>query len=137
MTSSISTWPGGGYYARISRDSAEVSVIRLLDFNRDAYHAALFSERFDDIPEPDAVESLKPFIGHVPLDSRGLLELKTMVLISTKPLTQSDLYGYIYYLEEFEVAEADRDEIAESLIAFSNDAPMALRLSISDDELAD
>lgn len=125
----------GGYYACVARDSAEVSIIRLLDFNRDAYHASLFSERFDEIPEPDVVESLKPFIGHVPVDARGLLNLETMVLISRKPLTQSDLYGYMFYLEQFEVPEAERDELAKSLMALSNEAPMALRLSISNDEL--
>jgi hypothetical protein len=125
----------GGYYACVSRNSAEVSIIRLLDFNRDAYHASLFSERFDDIPEPGVVESLKPSIGHVPVDARGLLNLETMVLISRKPLTESDLYGYMFYLEEFEVPEAERDELAKSLMAFSSETPMALRLSISDDEL--
>lgn len=125
----------GGYYACVARDSAEVSIIRLLDFNRDAYHASLFSERFDEIPEPDVVESLKPFIGHVPVDARGLLNLETMVLISRKLLTQSDLYGYMFYLEQFEVPEAERDELAKSLMALSNEAPMALRLSISNDEL--
>ena len=125
----------GGYYACVSRDRSEVSIIRLLDFNRDAYHASLFSERFDDIPEPDVVESLEPFIGHVPVDARGLLNLETMVLISRKPLTQSDLYGYMFYLEEFGMPEAEIDELAKSLMAFSNEAPMALRLSISNDEL--
>jgi hypothetical protein len=125
----------GGYYACVSRDSAEVSIIRLLDFNRDAYHASLFSERFDHIPEPDVVESLKPFIGHVPVDARGLLNYETMVLISRKPLTESDMYGYMFYLEQFEVPEAERDELASSLMTYSTEAPMALRLSIADDEL--
>ena len=125
----------GGYYACGSRDSDEVSIIRLLDFSRYAYHAALFSERFEDVPEPEVVESLKPSIGHVPVDAMGLLNFKTMVLISRKRLTQDDLYGYMLYLEEFGASEAERDELAKSLMAFSEEAPMALRLSIVDDEL--
>ena len=125
----------GGFYACASQDSDEISVIRLVDFNRDAYHATLFNERFDDIPGPEAIEELSPFVGHVPIDARGLLNYETIALIGRKPLTQSDLSGYMYYLAEFEVSEDEREELADSLIAFSNDAPLALRLYLSEGEL--
>ena len=125
----------GGFYARTFADQSEVSIIRLLDFNRDAYHAALFDERVEEIPRAAAVETLSPFIRHVPLDARGLLNIEAMVLIGRKPLTRSCLEGYMYYLEEFEVPEDEREGLMNSLIAFSKDDPLKLRLYLSNGEL--
>jgi len=125
----------GGFYACISAGESEVSIIRLLDFNRDAYHTALFDETFEEIPRADTVEALSPFIGHVPMDAKGLINNETMVLISRKPLTLDCLEGYMYYLEEFEVPEDEREELMNSLIAFSKDDPLRLRLYLSNDEL--
>ena len=125
----------GGFYARTFADQSEVSIIRLLDFNRDAYHVALFDESFAEIPRAAAVETLSPFIRHAPLDAKGLLNIEAMVLICRKPLTRSCLEGYMYYLEEFEVPEDEREELMNSLIAFSKDDPLKLRLYLSDGEL--
>lgn len=125
----------GGFYACTSTDESEISIIRILDFNRDAYHAALFAETFETIPRGDAVEALSPFIGHVPIDAKGLLNNETMVLIGRKPLTRDCLEGYMYYLEEFEVPEDEREELINSLIALSKDDPLKLRLYLSNDEL--
>ena len=119
----LRTWPG------------VVSIIRLLDFNRDAHHAILFDESFEEIPRAAAVETLSPFIKHVPLDARGLLNIEAMVLIGRKPLTRSCLEGYMYYLEEFEVPEDEREGLMNSLIAFSKDDPLKLRLYLSNGEL--
>ena len=91
----------GGFYACTSADESKVSIIRLLDFNRDAYHAALFDESFEEIPRAVAVETLSPFVGHVPVDARGLLNNEAMVLICRKPLTRNCLEGYMYYLDWF------------------------------------
>ena len=44
----------GGYYARRSVESGQFSVFRLLDFNRDAYHAAMFTEKFASLPSESA-----------------------------------------------------------------------------------
>ena len=125
----------GGYYACTSKDSDGFSIIRLLDFNRDAYHASLYSEGFKEFPSPEDVMKLTPFIGHAPIDAKGLLNYESISLIDRKPLTQSDLEGYMYYLAEFEVSENERKELTESLISFSKDTPLALRLYISDNEL--
>lgn len=125
----------GGFYARTSADESEISIIRILDFNRDTYHVALFDESFEEIPGTDVVEALSPFIGHVPIDAKGLLNNDTMVLICRKPLTRDCLEGYMYYLEEFEVPEDEREELMDSLIAFSRDNPLKLRLYLSNDEL--
>ncbi len=125
----------GGIYACTSADESEISIIRLLDFNRDAYHAALFDETFEEIPPDDAVETLSPFIGHVPIDAKGLLNNEKMVLICRQPLTRNCLEGYMYYLEEFEVPEDEREELMSSLIAFSKNDPLQLRLCLSNGEL--
>jgi hypothetical protein len=125
----------GGYYACTSYDSDEVTIIRLLDFNIDAYHAALFSEKFDTVPGSNEIEALSPSVHHVPVDARGLLNNKTIDLVSRKSLTRDDLEGYMYYLEQFEVPDEERKDLADSLIAYSNDHALSLRLSILDGEL--
>ena len=125
----------GGFYACTSPDESVFSVIRILDFNQDAYHVALFSETFEKIPSTDVVEALSPFVGHAPIDAKGLLNYKTMELICTKSLTRNSLEGYMYYLEEFGMLEEERDQLTNSLIAFSNDVPLKLKLSIINGEL--
>ena len=57
-----------------------------------------------------------------------------MILIDRKPLTPYDLEGYMYYLEEFDVPESKRTELTNSLIDFSNDNPVPLRIYISNGE---
>lgn len=125
----------GGFYACACADEPEISIIRLLDFNRDAYHAALFAETFEEIPGADAVERLSPFIGHAPVDARGLLNNETMFLICRTPLTRNCLEGYMYYLQAHEVPEDEREELMNTLIAFSNDDPLRLRLYLPNGEL--
>lgn len=125
----------GGYYAGISKDNSEISVFRLLDFNRDAYHIAIYKEKFTSMPSAKEIGSLSPFVGHAPIDSKGLLNYKKIVLITNKQLTKEDLVGYMYYLEEFDVPAKDRDELSQSLISFGNEPPLKLRLSVSAGEL--
>jgi hypothetical protein len=125
----------GGFYACTSAEDSKISVIRLLDFNRDAYHAAIFDKTFEEIPGADTVEALSPFIRHAPIDARGLLNYKSMFLICRKPLTRDCLEGYMYYLEEFEASEDDREELMNSLIAFSKDDPLKLKLYLNNNEL--
>ncbi len=125
----------GGYYATISEDEEQISVFRLLDFNRDAYHVSLFSEKFEHVPSIKDIESLSPFAGHAPIDSRGLLNYKKIVLIGSKDLTKEDLVGYMYYLEHFEVSEEERSKLTSSLIGFGKEPPLKITLSIKDGEL--
>lgn len=125
----------GGYYATFSEDEQNVSIFRLLDFNRNAYHVALFSEKFDSIPSENEIKKLSPSIGHVPIDSKGLLNFDKIVLITTKDLTEQDLAGYMYYLESFEVPDNERDELMRSLIAFCKEPPIKLNLYIDNGEL--
>ena len=125
----------GGFYACTSVDESKVSIIRLLDFNRNAYHAALFSETFEEIPCADIVKELSPFVGHAPIDARGLLNYESMVQICRKPLTEDCLEGYMYYLDQFEVPEDEREELRNTLMAFSQDDSLKLRLFIENDEL--
>ena len=63
----------GGYYASREQPNGPVGIFRLLDFNRDAYHAALYKEEFSDVPSLVKIVSLSPFVGHAPIDARGLL----------------------------------------------------------------
>jgi hypothetical protein len=125
----------GGFYACISAEYPDISIIRLLDFNRDSYHATLFNKTFEEIPGAEVVEALSPFIHHAPIDAKGLLKNERMVLLCRKVLTRDCLEGYMYYLEEFGVPEDEREELTRSLIAFSKDEPLKLRLHVSNDEL--
>ena len=125
----------GGYYACTSAEAPGYSLIRILDFNRDAYHAALFSQSFDALPGAEELEALSPSVGHAPVDARGLLNNTSMTLVRQSPLTRDCLEGYMFYLEHFGVSDEEREEYADSLIAFSHDAPIKLRLSLADDEL--
>jgi hypothetical protein len=125
----------GGFYASIPAEGGDMTVFRLLDFNRDAYHAAMFAEKFSVLPTLEQLTSLTPFIGHAPIDARGLIRDDDLRLIGSKPLTRADLEGYMYYLEAHEVPQAEMDELAERLISFSSEHPLRLQLEIVDDEL--
>jgi hypothetical protein len=87
------------------------------------------------ISTSNEIEALSPSVHHVPVDARGLLNNKTIDLVSRKSLTRDDLEGYMYYLEQFEVPDEERKDLADSLIAYSNDHALSLRLSILDGEL--
>lgn len=126
----------GGYYASISSDDGQVSVFRMLDFNRDAYHAALFAEKFTDTPNLEQLKDLYPFIGHVPIDARALLLNDDLQMIGRQELSLSDLEGYIYYLEVNEVPQEEIDDLVEKILGFSRDEPpLRLRLEIIEDQL--
>lgn len=125
----------GGFYAGISKDNGAISVFRLLDFNQNAYHIAIYQEDFQHIPSEKEILSLSPYIGHAPIDSKGLLNYEEITLINTKQLTTEDLVGYMYYLEEFEVSEKERKELSQSLINYSKEPPLKLRLAIVKGEL--
>jgi hypothetical protein len=125
----------GGYYAGVLKDNGDISVFRLLDFNRDACHIAIYKEKFSSIPSEKEIRSLSPYIGHAPIDSKGLLNYKKVTLIDSKQLTRDDLVGYMYYLEEFEASAKEREELSQSLISFGNEPPLKLRLSITEGEL--
>ena len=125
----------GGYYATIPAEGGEISVFRLLDFNRDAYHAVLFTDKFSTVPELEEIAAIEPFIGHAPIDTRALLNKDELRLIGGKPLTRDDLYGYMCYLEGHEVPQKEMHELAEQLIDFSRQPPLSLHLEIVDEEL--
>lgn len=125
----------GGYYAAIPKEEDEISIFRLLDFNRDAYHIAMFAEKFNSVPKESEIMNLSPFVGHAPIASKGLLNYKEIVLISSSTLTEDDLVGYMYYLEQFGVSKEDREKLSKDLVAFAKEPPLKLRLSIENDQL--
>lgn len=126
----------GGYYASTDCDSGQITVFRLLDFNRDAYQAALFSETFSTTPTLKDVTSLSPFIGHAPLDSRALLrDNRRLQYLGCRPLTREDLEGYACYLEVHQVMPSEIEELFERLLQFSMGPPLGLRLEIIDGTL--
>ncbi|MCB1052286.1 MAG: hypothetical protein KDC71_16920 [Acidobacteria bacterium] len=127
----------GGFYACRESDAkpGEYGLIRILDFNRDAYHAALYQERFDQIPSIESVQDLHPFIGHVPIDARGLLNYEELILIGGPVLTEDDLVGYRIYLENHEVPNSEIDKLVIKLADFGKDKPLKLRLSLVNNEL--
>ncbi len=125
----------GGYYASTDLENGHISVFRLLDFNRDAYHAALFREKFDATPTLEKMTALSPFIGHAPIDARGLLRNKDLKLLGCKPLSREDLEGYAYYLEAHEVTADEIEKLFERILGFTTELPLQLHLEIIDDEL--
>jgi hypothetical protein len=125
----------GGYYLSRKEGADHFSLFRILDFNRNAYHAALFREKLADVPSLDDVLSLTPFIGHAPIDARGLVRRAPLQLIGGAPLTDEDLAGYMVYLERHGVAAEERDELLKRAIEFSHDSPLGLRLTIVGDKL--
>ncbi len=125
----------GGYYASVSSENGEVSGFRLLDFNRDAYHAALYSEKFSQLPTLDQVQNLSPFVGHAPIDAKGLLNRDNLQLIDGKPLGRDDLAGYICYLEAHDVPQEDIDGLVNEVIEYSQESPLPLRLQVIAGEL--
>jgi hypothetical protein len=41
----------------------------------------------------------------------------------------------MYYLEEFEISDKDREDLSESFMSFGRDSPLKVRLSIISNEL--
>lgn len=125
----------GGYYASQEEGNDDVTIFRLLDFNSTAYHAALFTEKFKHSPSIDEVNRLSPFISHAPIDVRGFLR-RSITLIGSTPLIADDLKGYMVYLEHHEVSIEERDRLLESIIKFSRQPPLELRLELHGEELS-
>ena len=107
----------GGYYASLSSENNKVSVFRMLDFNQDVYHAALFAEKFTNTPNLEQLKNLFPFIGHAPIDARSLLHNDDLQMIGHQELSHSDLEGYIYYLEAHNVPQEEVDDLVEKFWA--------------------
>ena len=124
----------GGFYASRDQSTGSVSIYRLLDFNRDAYHAAPYKEKFPEIPSLNDVVRLSPFVGHVPIDTQDLAKPSTQ-LIGGIPLTATDLEGYMIFLEHHGASSEERTELQARLIEFSNEPPLSLRLEVVDGEL--
>lgn len=125
----------GAYYASKSEDEDGYAVFRLLDFNRDAYHAAIFRERFSSVPVAADIAELSPFVGHAPIDAKSLLAERDLTIVAHKELTPDDLEGYRFYLEHHEYAEDEIEEILTSVVEFSSELPLALSLEIVDGDL--
>ncbi len=125
----------GGYYASREEGEDQYGVFRLLDFNRYAYQVAIFREVFPEVPPLEDVLRLSPFIGHAPIDSQALLCDREIHLLGGPPLTADDLAGYRLYLEHCEMAEAEIDELFQTVIEFGNQPPMKLTLTLVDGEL--
>lgn len=126
----------GGYYASTSPEEGTVSIFRLLDFNRDAYHAAFFREKFTVAPTMEEAAALSPFIGHAPIDARALLQSKDLQLVGSKPLTQDDLDGYAYYLEAHGMTPEETQSLLNNILQFAQQPPLKIRMEIVNDELA-
>ena len=126
----------GGYYASKEQDSDRYGLFRLLDFGPDAYQAALFSQKFDQVPALGELVGLSPFVGHAPIDSRSLLRKNHLQLIGGAPLTRADLEGYGLYLEHCGMTKEEIDGLTGNLMTWSAEPPIKLRLEIMDDELS-
>ena len=124
----------GGYYISKNEDG-KFGVFRILDFNIDAYHVALFSEEFDKEPDMEVILKLEPFIGHAPIDSKALLNKNDLRLIGSRKLTKDDLVGYRYYLTGGEDEDEEIGKFINNVIDFSSKPSMKLLLSVSEGKL--
>ena len=124
----------GGYYSSQDKDG-KFSVFRLLDFNINTYHAAFYTETFENIPTKEEVLKLSPFLEHAPIDSKALLNEKELSLICGKELEIVDLTGYSYYLTRGEEENEELKEFLDSVVSFSKNPPMTLLLSIENEKL--
>lgn len=123
----------GAYY--LTKEDNQYRVFRLLDFNRYAYHTAIFKETFATRPTKDEVLQLTPFIGHAPIDTKALLQDESIQLLASVPLKKEDLEGYRFYLEEQGMTTDEMEELIQRIMEFSTQQPLQLRLEIIDNEL--
>nr|WP_288466278.1 hypothetical protein [uncultured Pseudomonas sp.] len=123
----------GAYY--LTKEDNQYRIFRLLDFNRYAYHAAIFKETFTTRPTKDELLQLTPFIGHAPIDAKTLLQEESIQLLASAPLKKEDLEGYRYYLEEQGMTTSEMDELIQRVMEFSAQPPLQLRLEIVDGKL--
>ncbi len=124
----------GGYYVSLEGAGGGFRVFRLLDFSQSAYHAALFREKFESRPTLAEVTALAPYVMHVPIDSRGLVSPPIQLLGAT-PLSAEALGGYMFYLEQHGVPADEREKLIAKLVAFSQEAPLRLKLRVIGDQL--
>ena len=122
----------GGFYA--VKDEDGYGVIRLLDLPGDSYHYQMFDATFPKVPSFEQIESLKPFILHVPMEIAALIG-KEITLIGHRPLTSDDLQGYAFYLEEMGADEQGIKAHFEQLISLSANQPSKMRLFIENGEV--
>ncbi len=121
----------GGFYASRESETAEFRVFRLLDFVNDAYHATLYKEKFSALPNAAEIATLTPLILHVPMSASDLIS-QPVHLCGSEPLTPAALAGYLIYLEQHDVSEADRASLQAKLISLSHDAPLRLTLTVDE-----
>ncbi len=103
--------------------------------NHRIHHAALFKEKFDEVPTMEDMTALSPFIGHAPIDARAMVRYKNLKFLGSSPLSREDLEGYAYYPEAHEVNANDIKELLGRIFGFSTEPPLQLRLEIINDEL--
>jgi hypothetical protein len=125
----------GGLYASTSVETGKVSVFRLLDFNVNAVHIAMYAEKFDALPSAADVRALSPMIRHAPIDALTLLRDDDLQLIGEAVLRAEDLNGYLVYLEDMGVPEEDRAERVRELMALSQQHGLRVRLRAGDNSL--
>jgi len=124
----------GGYYT-YKKENEKYALFRLLDFNADAIHYALFTEEFEVRPNEKEIKKLHPLIGHVPIEVGSLLYKFELELTASAPLTLTDLEGYGYYLSEFGMNDNKLTEFMKNLIEFSQKEPLLTHLKMNGDRV--
>ena len=118
----------GGYYTYREKKDGPFSVFRLLDFNKDALHYALYSEEFKERPSIKNIVKLKPMIGHIPQELGVLTNWLDLELTGNSPLTDEDLFGYSVYLNELGADKAFVEDRFANLKGFNKEEPLKFRL---------
>jgi len=112
----------GGYYTSRG-EQGDWGVFRLLDFNNEAYHAALYQERFPSAPTLEEASALQPAVGHAPIAVGQLVNFPA-TLIGAQPLDADSLVGYGMYLEYVGLPTVEIEPFLEKLILTSHQPPL-------------
>ncbi|MGK7892294.1 MAG: hypothetical protein AB4372_01235 [Xenococcus sp. (in: cyanobacteria)] len=126
----------GGIYTSKNEESDSYGVFRLLDFNKYAYHASLYSEEFPAQPTWEDVRDILPFIGHAPIDTRAFFNKTNLTLIGSTHLSKEDFEGYSIYLEHQGVPSEEIKSLIDRLIHFSTQPPLKLKMTLDVDEIS-
>ena len=123
----------GGFYTS-QQEGGRYGVFRLLDFTNEAYHAAIFREKFTTQPTWSDVQNLRPLIGHAPISSLQFYH-EEIKLIGSVPLKADELEGYEIYLDNLQYTRDEIEEIRGNLLNNSQLGPLMVILSIVDGTL--
>lgn len=125
----------GGYYSYRNKSDNLYHVFRLLDFNKDAFHYALYDVDFKTPPTLEQILEHRPFIQHVPQELEAIMNMADLKLVGVTPLRDEDLFGYRLFLDEPNAHEEAVTEVFSNLKRYNQEPPLQLRLTLRNGDI--